>query len=201
MNIFKHLNKDKYLILIFSFLLSCGIVAFFPCSQDTSVYRDTIRIHVIANSDSIPDQNLKLIVRDRVIETANTLIKNCNSKNEAVDILSKNITILEKTAYDAQKKYGYLYNITATISPEYYPTRNYENFRLPEGKYTSLKINIGKAQGQNWWCVIYPSFCLKPAVKNIPNIADTSPNVRYKIKFKILEWFSKISQVAESSAT
>ena len=179
-------------MLLFSFLLACGAAYLLPCSHDTAIYDDVIRIHVIANSDSAQDQELKLKVRDGVIDTAGILLRGCTSEKQAEHILSNNLEALEEAAYEVQRECGYNYTIAAELTHEYYPSRNYDTFRLPCGKYRSLKIKIGDAQGKNWWCVIYPSFCLTPSVKNAPEITDVSPGMRYKIKFRILEIFQNL---------
>ena len=172
-------------MLIFSFIFACGIAYALPCSADLSIYRDTVRIHVIANSDSEEDQTLKLKVRDEVGKTASLLLQNCTSKKEAEYILSHNLSTIEKSADGVLQKEGAQYRSVSVIGEEYYPTRDYGTFRLPCGKYTSLQIKLGEAEGENWWCVIYPSFCLEPSCKKIPAIALEQGG--YKIKFKIIE--------------
>ena len=174
-------------MLVLSFIFACGVAYTVPCSEDFDVYNDTVRIHVIANSDSDIDRDIKLMVRDGVTETAQELLKSCKTKENAERILRLNLSLLEESANRVLESEGADYRAVSIIGREYYPTRDYGSFRLPCGEYTSLRIKLGKAEGQNWWCVLYPSFCLSPSTCEIPDIARNDTGTGYKIKFKILE--------------
>lgn len=186
--------KNKYLCFIASFVLACGVAFALPSGEDMSIYNKVVRIHVIANSDSDSDQQLKYKVRDEVIQLSQMLISDCRNLNRAEQILKSNLSLIQKTAKQAVEKEGMDYGVKVDFSREYYPTREYQNFRLPAGRYRSLRICIGKAEGKNWWCVIYPAFCLKASTTPTIPIIDKNPGKAYKIKFKLLEWLGKFSK-------
>jgi len=179
-------------MLAISFLFACGVAYTVPCKEDIAVYNDTVRIHVIANSDSDIDRDIKLRVRDGVIQTAHELVKNCKTKENAERILRLNIPLLNESANTVLEREGADYRAVSIIGREFYPTRDYGSFRLPCGEYTSLRIKLGNAEGQNWWCVLYPSFCLSPATCKIPEVAQKDADTGYKIKFKILEVLGEV---------
>lgn len=191
-NILKKLYFNKYLMLTVSFILACGIAYTVPCGEDFAVYDGTVRIHVIANSDSDIDRDIKLKVRDGVIQAADELVRGCKTKENAERILRLNLPLLEESANRVLEREGAEYRAVSIIGREYYPTRDYGTFRLPCGEYTSLRIRLGNAEGQNWWCVLYPSFCLSPSTCEIPDIAKKDSGSGYKIKFKILEVLGEV---------
>ena len=174
-------------MMLFSILFACGVAYAVPCNEDMGIYDDTVRIHVIANSDSERDVGIKLKVRDEVIQTAQELVKNCKSKQNAERMLRLNLSLLDESANRVLEEEGADYRAVSVIGRERYPTRDYGTFRLPCGEYTSLRIRLGNAEGSNWWCVLYPSLCLSPSTEEIPHIARKDSGTGYKIKFKILE--------------
>ena len=184
----KNIRQNRYLMFFISFAVAFILALFLPGGQDFALYDNVIRIHVVANSNSEADQSLKYKVRDEVIETAQILLKDCQNIQSAEEILRENIGILEKTAYQTQLEEGFSYGARAVFCEEYYPTRDYGSFRLPAGNYHSLQIKLGEAKGENWWCIIYPSFCLEAsAKKNCIKIIDSESPVNYRIKFKFME--------------
>ena len=122
-----------------------------------------IRLHVIANSDSETDQEIKLIVRDAVLSKADTLLSSCDNKESAVEIITQNIEVLTLAANSVLS--GFDYKAVCTIEECYFNTRTYDDFTLPAGEYDSLCVRLGEAKGKNWWCVCYPGLCLPSAVK------------------------------------
>ena len=155
------------------------------------------------NSDSKEDQALKLLVRDAVLLEAQTLLKSISSRENAERIISQNTERLRLAAEKSVRDNGYSYPVSIVLGKEEYPTKNYEGCAFPAGEYTSLRIMIGDASGQNWWCVLFPPLCLSAATdkdaftsvgitdSQYQIITDTK-NPKYKIRFKILESFSEI---------
>jgi stage II sporulation protein R len=161
------------------------------------------RLHIIANSDSTEDQNLKLKVRDEIIAYIKNLTNDCESKEEIISITSNNLNELASIAKETIIKNGYNYDVTVELGNFYFPTKYYGNISMPAGNYDAIRIKIGEANGQNWWCSLFPSLCFtdvsngtidKKADENLQKnlnseeyslITDTSPKI--KIKFKILE--------------
>lgn len=124
------------------------------------------RVHILANSDSESDQALKLKVRDAVIAKGEELFADVHSKEQAEQIVCDNIDVLVKTAEDVVSAEGYSYPVTASVKNIYFNTRYYEDVTMPGGFYDALQIRIGNAEGQNWWCVMYPSLCIYSASDN-----------------------------------
>ena len=160
---------------------------------------EVFRLHILANSDNEEDQNLKLKVRDRVLEYTETLFKNAGSKEEAESIISDNMQNISNTAYAEVLDNGYDYKVKAEITNMYFTTRYYENYTLPSGMYDALRITIGSGNGHNWWCVMYPSICISSEEeqdKKAKEVFDTTQydivkNEKYQYKFKVVEIFEK----------
>lgn len=194
------MNK-KILTVLITLTLLITTLAVLPVHGESEIYSNVLRLHVIANSDSEDDQNLKLLVRDAVLAEAQILLCNVYDRAKAEETVMQNIEILrsvaEKTVFDN----GYDYPVAIELGEEEYPTKNYESCSFPAGEYTSLRILIGEAAGQNWWCVLFPPLCLSAATDadafasvgitdNQYQIITDSESTKYKIRFKILESFS-----------
>ncbi len=196
----------KRFFIIFSALclLSVPLSAIFPSLSDMEIYDNVIRLHVLANSDSEIDQEVKLTVRDGVLVKAGEILDGVSDREAAERLIAENISVFEATAERILCENGLTYSAEVTLSKESYPTRNYGGFSLPSGEYTSLRILLGDAEGQNWWCVLFPSLCnplgktaeisdselteagLTPSQVKI--ITGNSPEV--KIKFRLVEFIS-----------
>ena len=116
--------------------------------------------HVLANSDREYDQELKLKVRDAVLEYLRPGMEKCESREEAEEYLAAHIYGINSTAERVINEEGYEYDVKTELSKEHYPVRYYANAAFPEGVYQSLRVTIGKGEGHNWWCVMYPPLCL-----------------------------------------
>ena len=159
-----------------------------------------LRLHVLANSDSKEDQQLKLKVRDTVIKTAAGLFDAAASEGEALEQAKARLPELEAAARQRVFEEGYQYAVKAEICEMYFTTRQYDTVTLPAGVYDALRITIGEGKGENWWCVVFPPMCLSAATqaKEISNVLEpgqedivTKPE-RYEIRFKIVEIFEDI---------
>lgn len=122
-----------------------------------------LRLHVIANSDSVQDQQAKLLVRDRVLEVTEPLLAEADDQDEVRRILSAHLQQITDAAQQVLTDQGMPYQLSAQMATEYYPTRAYDTFSLPAGQYTGLKIRLGEASGHNWWCVVFPPLCTDAA--------------------------------------
>jgi stage II sporulation protein R len=118
-----------------------------------------IRFHVIANSDSDEDQNLKLKVRDAVIEYLQPKLANSSSIDESEEIIKENYAQLEEISKNIILENGYNYEVKVGIEFSNFPAKQYSNVVLPAGEYKALKIIIGEGDGKNWWCVMFPPLC------------------------------------------
>lgn len=124
---------------------------------------DLLRLHVIANSDSVQDQQVKLLVRDRVLEVTEPLLAEADNQDEVRRILNEHLQQITDAAQQVLTDQGMPYQLSAQMATEYYPTRAYDTFSLPAGQYTGLKIRLGAASGHNWWCVVFPPLCTDAA--------------------------------------
>lgn len=118
-----------------------------------------IRFHVLANSDSSEDQELKLKVRDKVIAAMSSDLEESKDVNETRDILKANLRKIEEVAKEEIERNGQSYKVKASLTEHAFPTKRYGNVVFPAGIYEALRIEIGKAEGQNWWCVMFPPLC------------------------------------------
>jgi stage II sporulation protein R len=119
----------------------------------------TLRLHVVANSDSPEDQAQKLRVRDEILREVSRLTAHCTTAEEAELVLSSHLSELSEKAEDFLRQEGSAYSVEALLTVESFSTRHYDSFSLPAGTYPALRVNIGAAAGKNWWCVVFPSLC------------------------------------------
>ena len=177
-----------------------------------------IRFHVIANSDTDEDQNLKLKVRDKVVEALSEKLSNVNSLEEAENVLEENIDYVNEIAKEVIEENNYTYEVTTMLSYENFPDKVYGDCVFPQGNYEAFRVIIGEGKGQNWWCVMFPSLCfvdesknsvdssyLKEEIENIEpknnetinedkekNKESSNVNNGVKFKFKIVEVINNI---------
>lgn len=118
-----------------------------------------VRLHILANSDSDEDQALKLQVRDRVLDRAAEILTESADRAAAERALRAALPELESLAADEIARRGYDYPVTAELADTAFPTREYDGFALPAGRYLALRLVIGAGEGHNWWCVVFPPLC------------------------------------------
>ena len=200
--------KIKKLLIIFILFILYFIFNSISYSYyiSNNLEESLFRLHIIANSDSEEDQNLKLYIRDNIINylknyqfsNKKDLIKFLNAHKEDLNELIKS-SIIQK---------GYNYNFTVEIGNSFFPQKKYENIILPSGYYDGLKVKIGKAEGKNWWCVLFPPMCLinestcklpeeselllENSLSEESNLIVSSSTQKYKFKFKIVDFFNNI---------
>lgn len=122
-------------------------------------YSGILRFHVRANSDSDEDQALKMAVKEDVVSMLKPLLSNCESVAESKNVIVSNLQNIYETVVDTIVEQGYDYDVKVYVTEEEFPAKTYGDLTFPEGKYQALRIDIGQAQGQNWWCVMYPPLC------------------------------------------
>lgn len=160
------------LLLILYILISAISYTNAVCSD---IQESVFRLHVIANSDSSEDQNLKYIVRDSVIEYINEISNNASSKDEVILIAQEHLSEIENIALQTIKDNGYNYPVKVSIGNFAFPSKKYGDITLPPGYYDALKIEIGEAAGQNWWCVMFPPLCFVDVTSGV--VPDESKEV------------------------
>ena len=175
--------------------------------EQEQLSQSVIRLHVIANSDSQADQALKLRVRDRVLEQAQELYPEGATLDQARAILEDNLNLLAAAGRAAVEEEGADYPVTAQITQCWFPTKEYEDFALPAGEYTALRVVIGEGAGQNWWCVAFPPLCLGAASETVEEAAQagrftddqaalmTGETQGYVLKFKAIELWEGLKRL------
>ena len=219
-NIFKSLKfsflKRFFIVLIlFSFFVFISALSYVNAvSSDISV--SVFRLHVIANSDSKEDQELKYKVRDSLLEYMNKISADCSSKEEVIALAETHKEDFYKIAKQTIEENGYGYPVNIDIGNFEFPTKTYGDISLPAGYYDALKVEIGNASGQNWWCVMFPPLCFVDVSSGVvpdeskqimqDNLSDEeyeliSDNDSRDIKFKfsLIEWFKNINYAKVSN--
>ena len=177
----------------------CIIFSMIPFSaQCKNLSNEVFRLHILANSDSKSDQSLKLKVRDKVLKYTKSLYLDAESQVDAQKLTTENLqniaNIAQKEVYDN----GYSYPVKAEIKHMFFDTRYYGEVTMPSGFYDALRITIGKGEGHNWWCVMYPSLCIGASTdynalkeKTTEQEYEVMTNGNYEFKFKAVEYFEK----------
>lgn len=207
-NIFKNPKLKMFILLSFLLFIYTSICAItYAQNISTNISDSVFRLHVIANSNSSEDQNLKYKVRDNLLKYMNELCRNCSTKEEAIELVNENRDSFKKIAVNTIKENGYSYNVNINIGNFEFPTKTYGDISLPAGYYDALRVEIGEAKGQNWWCVMFPPLCFVDISSGIvPEeskeqlktdlsdeefslISDNSDS-SIQFKFKLLEFFN-----------
>lgn len=199
--------KRFFIVIILLLLYLFFSIFSYASTVSNNLENNIFRLHILANSDSNEDQSLKLKVRDNIISYLEEKCDNCKSKDDFINITSLNLENLKNIAENTIAEYDFNYSVKIEIGNFYFPTKHYGNISLPAGYYDGLKIKIGKAEGQNWWCSLFPPLCftdissgiideesekdLKDNVSNEEFSVISSSNTVYKIKFKLIEFLNK----------
>lgn len=146
--------------MVFTTLMvhNCGEVLAYSATQK-SLAQEVLRFHVLANSDSRQDQELKLMVKDAVVEYMQLNLANETDVLHTKVWVENHLKELESISLEVIKEQGYNYTVEAQIMEIDFPTKVYGDVTFPAGIYEALRINIGEAQGENWWCCLYPQLC------------------------------------------
>ncbi|HYE81437.1 MAG TPA: stage II sporulation protein R [Clostridia bacterium] len=204
------LLKYKIGFFLLSFLFFFGLLMNVYINTDkelADVPDKIIRLHVVANSDSPLDQQLKLQVRDKVISSMNERFKGIKDIAEVKNIITGSLEEIEAIAKEIIKEKGSLYDVKAAFATTEFPTKTYGNLTLPAGTYQALNIVIGEGKGKNWWCVMFPPLCFidvahgvvpEKTMKELKNAltaeeyrlllsSRTEEEIPVKLRFKVLE--------------
>ena len=177
-------------------------IGLMPVHGEAELYDSVLRLHVLANSDTDEDQALKLKVRDSILSASAPIMEGCETREEAIAALTSAIPTLTSAASETIRHEGFDYPVRIELCEEDYPTKSYESFCFPSGEYLSLRVLIGDAAGQNWWCVLFPPLCLSAATDQRDaeeafiavgltddqyKIITETDSPTYQVRFKILE--------------
>lgn len=202
--------KAEKRLKIWEIILLVGLLAFLASgamalrTQD-DLSNKVVRLHVLANSDSEEDQALKLLVRDAVLERAEDVLVQTSDRAEAEGKLRGQLLEFERAAAEVIREEGYDYTVTVELADTEFPTRAYDGFTLPAGEYLALRVLIGEAAGQNWWCVVFPPLCTAAAADtSVSAMATgfteeeikliTEEDSGYILKFKVVEFWEELRQ-------
>ena len=198
-------NKLLFLIILFTIYILTNCY-FYAINNLTDIESKVFRLHIIANSDSNEDQNLKYQVRDNIISYINDICKDVSSKEEVINLVKSHMVDLKQISDRTIIENNLNYTSNVEIGNYKFPTKNYGDITLPSGYYDALEIKLGSNSGQNWWCVLYPSLCFfdissgsvpessKEELKS--NLSDeeyaliSEDTTTYNCKFKLVELFN-----------
>ena len=201
----------KYLLLSFVLIAFIILSAYsYSYAVNENLSNNVFRLHVIANSDNEEDQNLKYKVRDELIKYMETLTTSSNTKEEIIQIANNHLEDFKTIAENVIKENGFDYDVNVEIGNFSFPTKQYGDISFPAGFYDALKVQIGEAKGQNWWCVMFPPLCFVDVTSGVvpeeskANLEENLGQEEYDIisndedseiidfKFKIVEFFENL---------
>ena len=171
--------KNKICVIVVLILLLIIGASFLPTAE---VEYDYLRLHIRANSNSEIDQNIKYEIKDELVEFLTPYFCNVTSKNEAIEIVNNLKEKMSEICVDVLRKNGFNYSANVKINNEYFPTRTYSNTTLESGYYDAVIVELGSAEGDNWWCVMYPPLCF----------ITRENQTEITFKSKIAEWFKSL---------
>ncbi len=199
---------DRLLTLVLCIALVFMLIGVLPVHGEEAIYDSVIRLHVLADSDGAEDQRLKLVVRDAVLSYASELLSDATTREEASMTLAEHLAELESVARAALDAEGCSDAVAVVLGDEDYPTRYYASCAFPSGRYLSLRVLIGDAVGQNFWCVLFPSLCVTAAEGSAVEIGSSlaslglsgeqyriitdTDGTTYRVRFKLLEVFEEL---------
>lgn len=141
-------------------------IIFLMIKVNARIPNDAIRIRVVANSNSEYDQQIKYKISDYLKSEMYMLLKNTKTKEEAEKIITNNLKKIDNNIYSILKKENYTLGYTINYGKNYFPEKKYKGQIYEEGYYESLLVTLGKGEGENWWCVLFPPLCLIEAEEN-----------------------------------
>lgn len=192
-------------MLLLAAFLASGALAL---QTEQELSDKVVRLHILANSDSEEDQALKLKVRDRLLAYVEPILEGAADRREAEALLRGQILELERVAREEILANGYGYSVDIRLEDTVFPTREYEGFTLPAGKYLALRAVIGEGAGRNWWCVVFPPLCAAAAAE-VPETAlaaglspsqvglITEEDSGYVLKSKLVEFWGELQAKLE----
>jgi len=191
--------KRIELAVLIGIVTAVLLASFTSFAQECSRIRgEVLRLHVLANSDSEEDQELKLAVRDAVLEGTGEIFTQAPGKAFVQETAQEHLELVRSIAQAVVDSRGYDYTVQVAIVNMYFETRTYQAATLPAGHYDALRITIGKGEGRNWWCVMFPPMCI-PAASGQEGqeleaqIASLGQQPQYEPKFAVVELWESIA--------
>ena len=191
-----------FLPLLLIFTLLFGSLSY-TNDASNNISNKVLRMHVLANSNSINDQRLKIAVKNNILKSTQELFTDCDNLEESIEIAQSNTELIKASAQEVIKKYNKNYDVKVYVDNEFFDVREYKDFTLPSGNYNTVKIVIGEGKGKNWWCVMYPAVCISACSDDFDKALTKEEkklitSKKYIPKFKILEIINKIKNKINS---
>lgn len=199
----------KWEVALLSGLLAATLMGVYLNREQAALADSVIRLHVIANSDSRADQELKYQVRDRILTEAAALYQPGDDLRQVRKSMEDNLAALAQVGREVVEEQGYDYPVSARLERTWFPTKKYVDFALPAGNYTALRIVVGEGKGENWWCVAFPPLCLGSVSETVDEAAAagnftpeqvsliTGESGGYVVKFKAIELWEEFKKMWE----
>ncbi|WP_270739346.1 stage II sporulation protein R [Massilioclostridium coli] len=198
--------KKAEVAVLFGLILAIMVGSFVGFEADCrEISQSVFRLHILANSDSQEDQDLKLKVRDRILQDTQGLFESTGDLQQTEEQVAQHLPEIREIALDEIHKQGYSYDVQIYMVNMWFETRTYDTITLPAGNYDALRIVIGSGEGHNWWCVLYPPLCVPAAepqetmddVLNQQELEVVNSDPKYEVRFAVLEWWEKLKQNME----
>ena len=199
-------KKEWFVHIACIISIACSCVCSF--GEECSFIREnTLRLHILANSDSPADQALKLKIRDAVLSHSGELFSGCDTRQKMVGAAQEQLSDIQRIAEQTAMHNGYDLPVTVSVTDMFFETRRYDNVLLPAGTYTAVRIELGEAAGKNWWCVLYPPLCVSAAqtgfTEEEAQISDSllqqEELPRYRVRLAVVEWWESLCRWVKES--
>lgn len=188
--------------LLIAVLYWCGTLL----SDRQRLHDELIRLHVVANSDSREDQEVKLLVRDAVTHSLYRELRSVGDARQAMMYIQEKMPYIKSVAEETLSSLGYQMPVTVSLCQEAFDTRVYDTFTLPAGVYNALRIVIGEGAGKNWWCVVFPEFCIPASSGTFEDVAARAGfpetlndaltgDEGYELRFGILDAMGRLENI------
>ena len=197
-------KKEWFVLIACIFCIACS--ALFSFGEECSFIREnTLRLHILANSDSPADQALKLKIRDAVLSCSGELFSGCDTRQKMISAAQEQLPKIQQVAEQTALHNGYELPVTVSVTDMFFETRRYDHVILPAGTYTAVRIELGAAAGKNWWCVLYPPLCVSAAqtgfTEEEAQISDSllqqDALPRDRARLAVVEWWETLCRWAK----
>ena len=197
-------KKEWFVLIACIFCIACS--ALFSFGEECSFIREnTLRLHILANSDSPADQALKLKIRDAVLSCSGELCSGGDTRQKMISAAQEQLPKIQQVAEQTALHNGYELPVTASVTDMFFETRRYDHVILPAGIYTAVRIELGAAAGKNWWCVLYPPLCVSAAqtgfTEEEAQISDSllqqDALPHYRARLAVVEWWETLCRWAK----
>lgn len=190
-------------VLIFGLLLAVilSMAAGFDNECET-VRENVLRLHILANSDSEEDQALKLRVRDAVLRETAADFAAAGDREDTVKTAGRLLTKMKTAAEKTLEEAGCRDTVRVSMVNMYFETREYDGTILPAGYYDAVRIELGAAEGHNWWCVLFPQLCIGTAAEGpeLERIEKLAEGPEYRLSFALVEWLERLLSAGKETA-